>query len=528
MSTRRASTPLRALGLTLAAHALLPSCSDAQPDAHEEVAAELRALRLSLQAPASGVGSPRTATDVAAPFAPLQQVLGELARGQREQGERDAALARELQRWSQLFADGAGAARGDEWKAMSARLEQLELAAKAQDARHREVEALLQGALERTADRLDAFLSRLDGSAPADSSRSAPAPTRDAPPAAAPAAEPRTDAPVPNATAPPSATPSPNATSAPGAVPPRSTPPVRAGPPAAPAAPPPAAAESVPASETNAAAEPAPTPRNGAAAESKLAARVARPLGPWWWWALAVAASTIALLFVRRARRRGAPAATGTPPAALPAPFPAAADGREHSAQEIWAAAALLGEAVGRLRQRANGHDGADGPHDGDAPPVSVPRSTTSSALDPRRSLDHGSLDHGGLDAGACSPLGAPLGSSHEASPDGALPPEPHRVPPPLLAPPARRNGTPDPVARTAPAASAARLAPETLVAHVAGAAGEAKVLEALARERLVLRRPAPALRQLHGTLEIRFHVVPHATAAERGQLLQRLRDAAR
>jgi hypothetical protein len=66
------------------------------------------------------------------------------------------------------------------------------------------------------------------------------------------------------------------------------------------------------------------------------------------------------------------------------------------------------------------------------------------------------------------------------------------------------------------------------MVAHIAGAGAETKVLEALARERVVLRRPPPALRRVQGTLEIRFHVLPDATAAERGQLLQRLRDAAR
>src|SRR5690606_38647816 len=108
---------------------------DAAPGAGEELAGEVRALRLWLQRSERGAGAP----DAQEVLAPLRPVLEQLAATQREQGARQLALAQELQRWTQLVGEAAGAARAGELQALGERLRALEQTLAAQDARHREV-----------------------------------------------------------------------------------------------------------------------------------------------------------------------------------------------------------------------------------------------------------------------------------------------------------------------------------------------------------------------------------------------------
>lgn len=379
---------------------LAAACSDAAPSAADEVAGELRALRLAL---AAGDARPRESVDVQAALQPLRGALEALSVSQRDLAARQIALAQELQRWSQLLSESVAGARADEAKAMATKLQELERQLQAQDARHHEVETLIQGALERTADRLDDFLKRLH----------APART--------------TVPPVGNDGAP---------------------------------APAPAAANG--GDERQAAAD-------GSARRGGLVA------SRWWWLALTGVGAFTALFFLRRTPR---PPRAELPPSEAPAvaaatssaPVADAAPG-EQSAEEIWAAAALLGEAVGRLRQRAT------------------------------------------------VATGAPSATAEPASPDDLFcVAEPVAPCAPAVAPPA------PPVAgqRETPPV------PETIATVLAGGVDEDAVRAALAAERLVLRRPAPSVRADGGGVAVRFHVAPGASAAERVRLLQRLREATR
>jgi hypothetical protein len=380
---------------------LAAACSDATPSAADEIAGELRALRLALaQQPARASETrPQEVVDLQAALQPLRGALEGLAASQRELAERQVALAQELQRWSQLLVDSVTGARADEARVMAKKLQEFEAQLKSQDARHREVEALIQGALDHTADRLDDFLKRLQ-SPPANA------------PARAPGGDDKPHAPEQTA----------NGNE----------------------------------HERQAAADGAVRHGGGAA------------MTRWWWLALTCAGASAAMFFLRRAGR--------PPRAELAAPLPPTASGNaapgEQSVEEIWAAAALLGEAVGRLRQST-----------GDAP--------------------------------AAAPL-VPL----EPSPHEEL----------FCVEEDLEPGLPSPAARSSEPASAPPAAPpgpETIAMVLAGA-GEVAVREALAGERLVLRRPAPSVRAGDGGVAVRFHVVPDLSAAERVRLLQRLRDAVR
>lgn len=161
----------------------LAACAEPNDEAQREVAAEIRALRLALRdLPAPQPAAPTPPPDlgaVTAALQPLREVVDQLARQQRDLATQQTALVGELQRWTvmvgPLLAAGQGqasdAARA-ELASMAARLQQLEQALAAQEARHREVEDLLGKTLDRTADRLEEFLQRV---APIE--RAAPTPT---------------------------------------------------------------------------------------------------------------------------------------------------------------------------------------------------------------------------------------------------------------------------------------------------------------------------------------------------------------
>lgn len=389
------------LGVVLVGFAA--GCDDVAPTASEEVAGELRALRLLLaqQARAVPAAANGERPDVQAALAPLRSALDALAQSQRELAERQVALTQEMQRWSLLLVESVQGARADEAKATAAKLKELETSLRTQDVRHREVETVIQGALERTADQLDEFLRRLQGT----------------PGTAAPPAKPAGGG---------------------GAAP---------------------------------AVVPAVGERNGEQAlldDSRPASRSSRASMRWWWLGLTCVGAVVATFCLRRARRPAAFAVRSEPVAEPVTATPPLA--KEQSVEEIWAAAALLGEAVGRLRQTAAGEG--------------LPAPTREATL-----VEPGLDDEFVLVDDEVAVAKAPAA--------------------PVVLTPAPR-------------------APETMLARVAGVGSEPQVLAALAEERLVLRRPAPSCRVREGTLEVSFHVLPGTTAGERARLLQRLRDAVR
>jgi len=93
----------------------------------------------------------------------------------------------------------------------------------------------------------------------------------------------------------------------------------------------------------------------------------------WWWLVVTGLGGGVATFFLRRPQRR--PVAV-VPAAVEPAPPIAAVVGGERSVEEIWAAAALLGEAVGRLRQTA----AAEPVPDASAPAVAPPQPAATPA----------------------------------------------------------------------------------------------------------------------------------------------------
>lgn len=139
---------------------LLAACEPAPPvqDSSGLVLQELRTLRREL------AETTRPSLDKAAlaeVLEPLRTALHSLVQDQQDLRTRQAALTEELQRWTALVARTA-TAPPQEVQDLQARLAQIEAALKAQDTRHREVEALLQKALESTGDRLEQFLRRLE------------------------------------------------------------------------------------------------------------------------------------------------------------------------------------------------------------------------------------------------------------------------------------------------------------------------------------------------------------------------------
>ncbi|MBX3464173.1 MAG: hypothetical protein KF830_13450 [Planctomycetes bacterium] len=368
----------------------------APPTGDTEVAAELRALRQVLvagreapaRAPAVQVG------EVARALAPMREALDELVRNQRELQQRQQLLTEEMQRWTALQLESGAGARGDELRAMASRLQQLEAALAAQAARQREVETLLRGALDRTAEHLDQFLLRVG----ADVDR----------------------------------------------------------------------AQATPAASTEPAA---PAPAEPLQERASLGGRRGSVLA---WWGMAGLATLIAgvlcwrrwrlVLAMSRPERRAPP---------RPEPTEGAAD-----VQEIWAAAALLGEAVGRLR---------------DAQPAG---------------------DQGGA-AGAAEPS-FPPGDEPIVLADDLPLPGVAPTPPPAGA----AGGGAVAARRSEPAAITWRL-------RTGDPAGSMQaVLGLLQSDPRVLRRPEPIVRCSRDSLEVSFRCLPDLPAGERSHLEQRLRAA--
>lgn len=460
---------------------LAAACSEASPSAAEEVAGELRALRMALAQQRHAVGSASSEmVDAQTALAPLRAALEALAASQRELAERQVALTQEMQRWSQLLVESVAGARADEAKAMAKRLGEFEARLKEQDSRHHEVEALLQGALERTADQLDAFLKRLETIAPVR----------------------RTDGGAVDALAPPGAGNAPgNASGNASGNSPSGT----------------GAGVIDPAGNASAGGSTGGTggivgewPPRSSSIDGLFRGRASA--SRWWWLGLSGLGLGVATLCLRRSRRSRPKAREKT------VPMPAFADvlpvAGERSVEEIWAAAALLGEAVGRLRQQVGGPDAAQ---------------LAAAAL------------AGGENAAPAPGAAAPEPAVRPAAPvhPHASPISPAGPPPPpatdSLAPATAAACEPAPSGASAGDAPGAPTTPEgahwpleTVVAVLPGGAMDRDVLAALASERSVLRRPAPVLTGRGAVVEVRFHVVPGTTPADRVRLLQRLRDGLR
>ncbi len=379
------------------------SCADPGPTADSEIAAEVRALRETLRRSSSGEPRP-TAADEAARWAavlqPMREAIQTLAAEQRQLAEKQLALTQELQRWSRLVVESTSVAQREESSALTVRLQQLETALKEQNSRQRETEAVLQKALDHTADRLEDFLKRLE-----------PAPA--------------------------------------GATPPRD-----------------------PAHSEHTGAEPAPKSVGSADSPRRRAGTIAA----WWWVGTAAAVAGLGVAWAARSRRQ-----TGRDAVPAGATFaPREPEAVPQDVQEIWAAAALLGEAVGRLRESHTNPTPLPASELEDEPP------------------------------GPNAPAEAPTDGADEETEFVVLDDE-------LLHPPVSGVTAPR---RHPPESSVCRIRTEDPARALQAA------LHVLADDPRVLRRPEPSVRCGRDSVEVTFRAVPGLPAGERLHLEQRLRDA--
>ena len=476
---------------TCAALLLPTSCGEPSTPPDSEVAAELRALRtlLAQQQRASAAAQPTVAGvadrgQITTALQPLREVLTGLAESQRDLQTRQVTLTQEMQRWSQLLVETASGARQEEAKAMTQRLQQLEKALQEQDKRHREVEALMQGALERTADRLEDFLRRLEGTV-----RPGQQPDPNGTPATPPNKNGAGPAPGGNVVPPAGATPS----SAPGG---GAT-----------------GGGSTGSGATGSGATGGGEEDKGGSGQVAAVHQPRRWSFLWWMLPLVLAAG-LGWAFLRRLRRLskrsfGAPKAARMGHERVDSPLHRDLDG----VQEIWAAAALLSEAVDRLKQNSAAKAQPTSPSS--TPPAQSPAQSPSRppAQPPAAPTD-------GVDFAEVSVLGEDHG---------------RRVAPP--APPTQEptptKPAPEPAAtRSAPArptlgpAAAPRNTAVRCRIPGAGAKAQAELLRLLADDPRVLRRPEPVMTTTPTAVEVAFDVLPGLPASERSQLEQRLRDA--
>lgn len=431
---------LRRRGFATALLLAFAACDEPRPALGDETAAELRALRLVLQQQAARPATTdRTAIDAA--MSPLRDALQGMLASQQQLEQRQLALTQELQRWSQLLIVSSNDQRAEEGKALATRLQALEQSLLAQDARHREVENLMAGALDRTAERLEAFLKQLQ-----------------ALPAANPSPEPAAQPPAGTPPGPTNGTAPPDGRLVPDHAATRSDP------------------EAAPARVDH--------------------GDVMRRPWRWAWGGLGGLGLLAGVLFFRRWQRGEMPAprsarqaAAQVQPAAgerAPSPEPGEAAlpaAGEPGVAEIWAAAALLGEAVGRLRQSP-----ATATPTTPEPPVPVdPADATPPARGPANAVGLDALDD--------------LFVIEDDAPASPAPPTPLAAPTP---------SAPEFVRYRVPAlGERARLA----------------VQSRLQTDPRILRRPAPSVRPVDGGFEIAFALVPSLSPGERCQLEQSVRD---
>lgn len=126
---------------------------------------EVRQLNATLQDVARSGMPPQGPSQSAAlgeALAPLREAMQAMVAAQGDLGRRQLALTQELGRWSALLAEMATTNSRSEATSLRERLAAIEQQMQQQDQRHREVEQLVQQALERSAQRLDDFLRAVE------------------------------------------------------------------------------------------------------------------------------------------------------------------------------------------------------------------------------------------------------------------------------------------------------------------------------------------------------------------------------
>lgn len=135
----------------LALVGLLVACREASPAAGDEIAAELRGLRLALAAGAQGVDN----------LAELRSQVAALAAAQQGIEARHADLQRDVAAWLHGVAGELGSERTAAATAWRERLDEFERALRQQREGQRALEDALQQGIDRAAQRLDGMLDRL-------------------------------------------------------------------------------------------------------------------------------------------------------------------------------------------------------------------------------------------------------------------------------------------------------------------------------------------------------------------------------
>lgn len=478
----------------------------------DELTSEIRSQRLlNSRRTAEGNPAPRTASQVIpseqihAAMSPLRDVLMQLAASQKELSARQATLTREMRRWTQLLVESMQANRTDEASKLSKRLADLEKTIAEQDVRHRQVEELLGSALDATADQLEDFLKRLGAGAP-EGGPEVPTGTGGVQPTGSGS----TPTPAAGKTAPPNNTSPPNKPPGSGGT----------------------------------------APPTGVGGDDPQQASMR-----WVWWTLAVMAVVSGLVLLRGRRRRPpvsmAPemqfAPEPTPQEFAPEqPTPVAKPAATHRAddpevEDLWATAALLGEAIGRLKQTGDatpvelgGQEALPDVLDFELP--SVLNTAGESAWHDRATgdLDLNELfvvDEHESDIPEPTPPDEALRDIEaEAIHTLGLPdPEPEREPEAMPIETAPDLIAPEPVAAEPMPQLAARQAspaPITCRLHLqANEQTEGRVRRLLGSDPRVLVSPAPQIRSAMGELEVSFALMPGLPAGERSLLEQQLRD---
>jgi len=538
------------------------SCSpDPDPQLRLERQADLKVMQKLLvqltQLQTSRQAAPQdvSADQIATAMSPLREVLGELGKSQRDLSERQATLTKEMRQWTQLLVASMSEKQNEQATAMGKRLEELERTIAEQDQRHRQVEELMSTALTRTADQLEQFLKRLDNVSTDRSGQ---------PAGAAPGNPPGPEAAQP-------------ATSDPASGGPRS-----GGPETANGGQPGEAG----AAKSGAA-------KAGAAGDDPEQGQQAS-MWPLWAVAFLAIGAGIWLLLPRR-RRQVAIAPEMQVPAepdlveelAIPEPpAPVAAeiaalqeqqastgdqpidrsiegdslvDGAldvdapdqpqatdEPEVEELWTAAALLGEAIGRIKQ--SGGTLPDGLQQALAPvvqpqppsPLAAPEPIVEPVVEAPTPPSDPPQPELPEPAQAAAQLEQPERPEPEPQADFELDDElfvidededaeqdfreqqgatvPHEVPPP---PPVRPSVSEPTVRMPRPDSITCRVPAQ----DVAAAAGQ--VLDLLGDDPRVLVQPAPRVERRSDALEVSFSLLPDLPAGERALLEQRLRDAA-
>jgi hypothetical protein len=544
----------------------------------DELTAEIRSQRLlNREQTREGVGSRSgTAVDrgaqIQSAMAPLRDVLTQLGSSQSELAERQTALTQELRRWTQLLVQSMQSERSDEAVKLSKRLAELEKTISEQDKRHRKVEELIGSALDRTADQLEQFLNQVGANTGAATSEPA---RRKGGGQETPKASQSGNGEAKSAAAPKAAT----NTGAP-AAPKKAAGGQASGPTTLPPSEQPKATTGKMANQQGSLAW-----LWGLAAMSLLAGsallfskRRARPFtaipkGP----SSPMQGSAEHRLPTSKSRKKersyaadqginnqetsrlmsGASTIGALPNDSVPSQENAdragepAADKPE--IEELWAAAALLGEAIGRLK---NGNDAADPPTKTEPAALPTPESTEAMPLDfeaacdtdfdtvrvlPKRSPDHADTGanppsdvKNNAGQGKQSDIFQPEDSQANDAESAARPlrTDEHREPSQgVQTPQTGMTITTTPSQNIAPSSSQtdahiANSTPVTCRLHLQGdKQAESRVRSILGRDPRVLASPRPQVRCGVGGLEVSYWLVPGLTAGEHSLLDQQLRD---